>query len=268
MARFTGKVVLVTGGAAGIGKTAAALFAREGASVVVADLDSEAGARTAKEIERDGGDVAFCEVEIGGPDAAQAMVDFAVERFGGLDIVHANAGIDGPNAPFLEHSDEIIGKLTRVNFLGGVYTCRAAIPAIAARGGGSIVITSSRAAIQVPATMSVYAAAKAGLNKLAEALALEYGPLNVRVNAVAPGVTLTDFWFVLFEKRPELKSYYEKLTPLHRWATTDDIARAVAFLASDDAAYITGVTLTVDGGLNLRQADIALQEALAAVGQK
>ena len=82
-----------------------------------------------------------------------------------------------------------------------------------------------------------------------EALALEYGPRNVRVNAVAPGVTLTEFWFVLFEKNPELRPYYEKLIPLHRWATTDDIAKAVAFLASDASSYITGQVIRVDGGM-------------------
>jgi NAD(P)-dependent dehydrogenase (short-subunit alcohol dehydrogenase family) len=264
MPRFHGKVALVTGSGAGIGKATAALLASEGASVVVADIDADAGFRTVDEIEHLGGQAAFCQVDIGTSEAAEAMVDFAVDRFGGLDIVHANAGIDGPNASFVEHTDEIIEKLARVNFLGVIYTCRAAIPALAVRGGGSVIITSSRVAIQVPATMSVYAAGKAGLNKLAEALALEYGPQNIRVNAVAPGVTLTEIWFVLFERRPELRPYYERLIPLHRWATTDDIAKAVAFLASEDAGYITGITLTVDGGLNLRQADLAYQEALSA----
>ena len=265
MARFDGKVALVTGSAAGIGKATATLLASEGASVVVADVDADAAIRAVGEIEHHGGTAAFCHVDIGTSDAAEAMVNFTVDCFGGLDIVHANAGIDGPNVYFLEHTDDAIEKLARVNFLGVIYTCRSAIPALAARGGGSLIITSSRVAIQVPATMSVYAAGKAGLNKLAEALALEYGPQNIRVNAVAPGVTLTEIWFTLFEKQPELRPYYERLIPLQRWATTDDIAKAVAFLASEDAAYITGITLTVDGGLNLRQADLAYQEALSTV---
>lgn len=267
MGRFEGKVALVTGAAVGIGKATAQLFAREGAAVVIADRDRESGASATREIEEAGGLAAFCEVEIGPASSGTRMVAFALERYGRLDIVHANAGIDGPNALFLEHTDDIIERVVRVNFLGVIYTCRAAIPALIDSGGGAIVITSSRASQQVPAMMSVYGAAKAGLNKLAEALALEYGPNNIRVNAVAPGVTLTEMWFVLFKERPELKPYYEKLAPLHRWGTTEDMANAVAFLASDDASFITGVTLTVDGGLNLRQADIAFQEALAASGQ-
>ena len=196
------------------------------------------------------------------------MVEFGLERYGRLDIVHANAGVDGPNTPFLEHTEEAIERVVRVNLLG-------ADPHLPCRHPGA---DRERRWIPHPDLVARLAADtdhhvrlrrdQGRPHKLTEALALEYGPQNIRVNAVAPGVTLTDFWFVLFEKRPELKSYYEKLTPLHRWGTTDDMANAVAFLASDECRLdITGITLTVDGGLNLRQADVALQKALAASGQ-
>lgn len=264
--RFVGKVAIVTGASRGIGKATALCLAGEGAAVVVANRDRPSGLRTTEEINGTGGTAAFCQVDVGDSASNRAMVDFAVSHFGGLDVFHANAAIDIPHVPFVEHTDEAIENLTRVNFVGVLYGCRAAIPALVARGGGSIVVTSSRMASQVPVLFSVYGAAKAALNKFVEALALECGPQGIRVNAVAPGVTLTEMWRLDLEKRPTLKSYYEKLTPLHRWGTPEDTARAVAFLASDDAGYVTGVTLAVDGGLNLRQAEVALQEALAATG--
>ena len=256
--RFAGKVALVTGAGTGIGKATAELLAREGAKVAVADWQAAAGRATVAAIRESGGTATFVETDVGNPTQAQTMVAAAEQAFGGLDVVHANAGVDGPNVSFLDHSLADIDLITRVDFLGVIFTCRAALPALHRRGGGAIVVTTSRTAMQVPATMSVYAAAKAGVAKLVEGLALEYGPVGIRVNAIAPGVTRTELWEVLLASKPQLGIYYQTLIPLGRWASPQDIAEGVAFLASDAASYVTGVTLTVDGGLNLRQGDVVL----------
>ncbi len=261
MGRFQEKVALVTGSGAGIGRASALQFAEEGAQVVVADLHPERGQETVRLVDEQGGQAAFVQADITESAQTDAMVAFAKETFGRLDIVHANAGVNLSGKTLVEDSIEDIERAVRIDLLGALFTCRSAIPAIAESGGGAIVMTASRTGIRAQAKIATYSAAKAGIINLAESLALECAPLGIRVNAVAPGITMTEF-FKGLDKKSRLYRYYEILLPLKRWGEPQDIARAVAFLASEDASWITGTTLTVDGGLNLRQGDLAVDQLL------
>ena len=265
MKRFAEKVVLVTGAGAGIGRASALLLAADGARVVVADRSAERGETVVGEIVGAGGDALFARADVADPDDIARAVAVAVDDFGRLDLVHANAGVNLSGTDLADEGVADIERAVRVNLLGMVYTCRAAIPAMAESGGGAIVMTASRTGIRAQAKIAVYSATKAAVINLAESLALECAPRGIRVNAVAPGITKTEFFRAVDPASP-FHRYYEALIPLRRWGAPRDIANAVAFLLSDDAAWITGVTLPVDGGQNLRQGDLAVAELMGMPG--
>jgi NAD(P)-dependent dehydrogenase (short-subunit alcohol dehydrogenase family) len=254
MGRFEGKVALVTGAASGIGRATAILFAQEGARVLVDDINDLEGEATVALIGKYGGEASYIHADVSDSEQCRMMIRAAVDRYGGLDILHANAGVPGPDAPIIEHLDGEIRELVDVNLIGVIYSCRAAIDAVAKRGGGSIVITSSLAGLQGPPQIGVYAATKAGVIRLTEVLACECAALGIRVNAVAPGVVETPMLWDTAMNTPEGLKTYRLLTPLGRLGKPEDIAKAVAFLASDDASWITGIVLSVDGGAALRNA--------------
>lgn len=239
--RLAGKVALVTGGGAGIGEACCRQLAAEGAQIAVADLDEAAGRRVAESV---GG--AFFRCDVTDPAAMAALVDSVAGRFGGLDIAVNNAGIAGEIAPLTEYKLETWDRVLATNLSGVFYGLRAQIPAIAARGGGAIVnIASTMGVISYPG-ICAYVAAKHGVVGLTKAAALEAGPLKVRVTAVAPSFIRTK---LTEGALPE--EAWDALTPLHalnRCATPAEVAKLVAFLASGDAAYITGSCHMVDGG--------------------
>ena len=243
-AKLVGQVAIVTGGGSGIGAATAVLLAAEGAAVAVADIMCEAGQEVVELIRSAGGRALFLETDVADPAQVATMVDRTVEAFGALHILFANAGHGGHDVPLTEWTDEMWREVIDINLSGVFYCCRKAVPAIRASGGGAIVLTSSVAGIQAMPLNCAYSATKAGVIMLAHTLVPEVGP-EIRVNVVAPGVIrtpMTEFYDVPFDQ-------YAQEIPLGRVGTADDVAQAVLYLVSDEAAYVSGSVLTIDGGI-------------------
>lgn len=248
MRGLDGKVALVTGAASGIGRASAARLAAEGARVVIADLDGDAAARAAHEV----GAARALACDVTDTAQVEAAVAVCTDDLGGLDLVHANAG-----APFTggieETSDDELDRVLDVNLKGAFKTCRAAVGPLRARGGGSIVLTSSLQGVIARPGFTPYTAAKHGIVGLARGLALELAGDRVRVNALAPAPTdtpmLPAFAGAMGGDPGEALERFRAGIPLGRLATPEDIADAVCWLLSDEAAMVTGHTLVVDGGI-------------------
>lgn len=251
--RFTGKTVLVTGGANGLGHGIAARFAAEGAAVTVLDVDPDtagkAAAVGARGVVGDVSDAATVDRAVAG----------VVESHGRIDVAVANAGIAG-GAPMALLKDELYRRIMSVNLDGVLYTCRAATRAMLPRGAGCIVTVSSVFGREAPAGSAAYSAAKAGVVAITQSLARELAPSGIRVNGVSPGHMMTDLYASAVARRAaqagktrdEMFAAELSRVPMGRFGTGEDVAGLVAFLASEDAAYITGQTINVDGGLQLR----------------
>lgn len=239
--RLDGKVALVTGGGAGIGRAVVERMVDEGARVVVGDIRDD-GLRSLAESLGEVCAVLRCDVTVEeGPEALAAL---AVERFGRLDIAVANAG-GGVASPIVDHTLSDWRKVLDLTLTGSFLTVRAAARVMA--DGGSIVAVASLNAVQPARRMAAYCAAKAGVVALVDVAALELGPRGIRVNAVAPGLVRTPTTEALWAI-PGMVEGYRENTALDRYAMPEDIAAAVGFLASDEAAFITGTTLLIDGG--------------------
>ena len=243
MSRFAGKSALVTGGAQGIGRAVAAALAAEGAQVTVLDFDAEAAERTSVEL----GCVAVAG-DVAQRDDVRRAVDACVERHGGLDVVSANAGV-AVVEPFLETDDATWERILAVNLHGAFRTIQESARAMRDHGG-AIVVTTSTNAFWPETGTSAYTASKHGLLGLVRNAAIDLGHHGIRVNAVAPGIVRTRLATFLTEDPVEGPKYLENV-PLGRFAEPEDIAKAIVFLASDDAAYITGEQLVVDGGVSV-----------------
>ncbi|MBM7502325.1 NAD(P)-dependent dehydrogenase (short-subunit alcohol dehydrogenase family) [Brachybacterium muris] len=247
--RFHGRRVLVVGGAHGIGAACAARFARDGAQVAVADLDVEAARATVEKLEgSDAGQHVAVQMDMTDRSSVDAAVAEVVEHLGGLDVLANVAGGDDTGyPPFEDLDDETWARMLDWNLLGAVRTIRAALPHLRASDHGAVVSVSS-----VNALMAFggppYSAAKLGLLAVTKNLATEFAADGIRVNAVAPGTVRTRVWGEDGKDSEQMRHMY----PLGRVGEPEDIAAAVAFLASDDASWITGHTLPVDGGVLLR----------------
>src|SRR6266699_3566256 len=246
--RFVGKVAVVTGSAQGIGEAYARALAAEGAAVVVADVNGDAGPKVVAAIEADGGRAAFSHTDVASPESAQAMAALAVERFGGIDYLVNNAAIYGDMQfnTLLAVEWDYYKSFMGVNLDGALACTRACYEHIAARGGGAIVNQSSIAAWHYA---SFYGLAKSGINGLTQQLAHELGYLNIRVNAIAPGPTDTEGTrlFVGAGAGDLVKS-----AALQRLGQPADMVGACLFLLSDEAGWITAQVINVDGGLIFR----------------
>ncbi|MFF5336798.1 SDR family NAD(P)-dependent oxidoreductase [Streptomyces sp. NPDC013181] len=244
-ARFDGYGVLITGAGRGIGAATARLMAAEGARVLVTDLDGERAGAVAAEIRSDGGTAEALACDVADRSAIEAAVAHAVEVFGGLDVLVNNAYACAQDSVLFEDEPDETWHRDLDITLGGAYRCsRAAMPHLAASGRGAIVSIGSVNGIQDFGNHA-YSAAKAGLASLTRTLAGHAGPRGVRANLVVPGTIRTDAWAGRDAELDRISALY----PLGRVGEPEDIAKAVAFLASSDAAWITGTSLCVDGGL-------------------
>ena len=248
MGALQGKVAVVTGGALGIGRASARIFAREGASVVVADIDEEHGLETVALVEADGGRATFVRTDVAVKDDVEAMVEHAVRSFGGLDVAHNNAGIAAPMAKLADYPDDGWDRTIAV-MLTGVYLCmKAEIPRMLERGGGAIVNTASGVGLVGYPGQAAYTASKHGVVGLTKVAALDYGAKGIRVNAICPGTARTPMVDDAVSRDPSIERYLETLHPIGRIAEAAEIAEAAVWLCSPAASFVLGVALPVDGG--------------------
>jgi NAD(P)-dependent dehydrogenase (short-subunit alcohol dehydrogenase family) len=244
---LVGKVALVTGAGAGIGRAIAIRFAREGARLIVNDMDGGAAKRTVHEVEALGGQGYPLEANVSKREEVGEMVAKGVDRFGAIDILVNNAGTGGSSILARDLPPEAWENTVSVNLNGAFYCCQAVIPGMIEKRGGKIVNIASLAASRMSKLGGAdYTASKYGLLGLSHHLAFELAAYKVNVNTVCPGATLTPL--VVSKTTEEFRSTIGKQIPLGRWISPEDIAEAVLFLASDRSAMITGVVLGVDGG--------------------
>ncbi|WP_291295518.1 SDR family NAD(P)-dependent oxidoreductase [Elioraea sp.] len=249
--RLSGKRAIVTGAAHGIGRAAALRFAREGCRVLAADVDDAAGAALAVEAASAGLPLAFRHADVTNAAAVATLVAEAERRFGGLDTAFVNAGIEQVAADSDALAEEHWSRVLAVNLTGTFLTCQAAISAMLRAGGGAIVTNASVAAFANVGQNAAYAASKGGVMALTRVLAIEYAARNIRVNAVCAGVIDTAMNARHRDRAADPDAWMEAaraITPLGRLGTAEEVASLALFLASDEAAFITGTGMLVDGG--------------------
>ncbi len=248
--RLNGKTALVTGGGSGIGRAASLAYAREGARVVVADVNVEGGEETVLQIKAAGGDAILVHADVSKPADTQAMVAAAVETFGSLDCAFNNAGISGGRERHLtaDYPEDDWDRVIAIN-LKGVWLCmKAEIPQMLKQGGGAIVNTASIMGLIASPGSVAYMAAKHGVVGLTKAAALEYAAAGVRVNSVCPGYINTPLVRPLFDAQQGFEERVVSRHPLGRLGEPEEIAAAVIWLSSDAASFVTGHNMPVDGG--------------------
>ena len=251
MGRLSGRSAVITGAASGIGRAAAKLFAAEGANLVIADLNDTASA-TAEAINSAGGKAIAIQGDAGDDAFVKSLVDRAVSEYGGLDIFWANAGISGGFTPLGEQTADYWTQILRTNLIGPFLAIKHASAAMIPRGKGSIICTASVAGIRSGAGGPAYSASKAGVISLVQTACNELYGTGIRVNAIAPGLIETGMTKPIFEgaRARGNEDKIGQLNPTTRYGVPEEIARAGLFLASDDASYVNGQTLAVDGGLS------------------
>lgn len=248
--RLVQKVAIVTGAASGFGAGIARCFGAEGAAVVVADRDAEGGRNTAREIEQAGGTTAFFEVDVCAPDQVKAMVDFAVERFGRLDVQVNNAGVGQRPVPLEETSDSVFDALVETNMRSVFLGCRYALPVLRRQGGGVIINTASAIALAPRPNLVAYAASKGWVVTFTKGLALELAPEGIRVNALCPAAGDTPMLkeFMGGKDTAEGRERFAASLPMGRLIHPENVGWAAVYLACDEASMVTGACLPVDGG--------------------
>ena len=249
--RFEGRVVLVTGGASGIGAAAAVLFAQEGASVVVSDIDGTGAETVAARINAFGGRATAVQGDVSVAADAETIVSTAAARYGPVNVLFSNAGIPSLVPSVLELSEDEWDRVIDVNLKGGFLMARAVVPDMIASGGGAIVFTGSDMSFVGDPLLPAYNASKGGVLMLMRSLALGLIEHGIRVNAVCPGTTETPLLDLELGRAPDPAARAAgnmTAAPIGRMASPEEVAKAALFLASDDASFIVGAALVVDGG--------------------
>ncbi|MDG1582496.1 SDR family oxidoreductase [Pseudomonas sp. GOM6] len=245
---FSGKVALVTGGAAGIGRATALAFAAEGLQVVVSDVDVAGGEGTVQLIRDAGGEATFVRCDVSRDTEVQALMAQVVASYGRLDYAFNNAGIEIEKGKLADGSEDEFDAIMGVN-VKGVWLCmKHQLPIMLAQGGGAIVNTASIAGLGAAPKMSIYAASKHAVIGLTKSAAVEYGKKKIRVNAVCPAVIDTDMFRRAYEADPKKAEFVAGMHPVGRIGKVEEIAAAVLYLCSDAAGFTTGHALAVDGG--------------------
>jgi len=251
--KLEGKVALITGAATGIGRATAILFAKEGAQVVIADINDKDANETMRIIKKDGGDAFFIHVNLVNIIELEKMVRMTIAKYGKIDIFYHNAGVAGPGRLELT-TEDAYDQLMDIHLKAGFFGAKFAAPEIKKAGGGSILFTCSGLGLRPSTQSPAYSASKAGLIMLTRALAVALAKDGIRVNAICPGpITTTPLWQGVLSRNPNIvPEEYAKMNiqnrPIKRFGTPEEMAQVALFLVSPEASYITGIALPVDGG--------------------
>jgi NAD(P)-dependent dehydrogenase (short-subunit alcohol dehydrogenase family) len=249
--RLRDKVVLITGGASGMGRLAATTFAAEGARVVAVDVSARAGEDAAAEITRGGGQALFVQADVGREDEVRAAVRRAVEQFGRLDVLYNNAGIfPEQDGSVVDLEEAVWDQVMTVNLKGIYLCCKHGIPALIRAGGGSIInVASFVALVGCTVPQDAYTASKGGVIALTKSLAVQFGPRRIRANAIAPGPIETPLLSSWLLTNPEAKKRRLDRIPMGRFGRAEDVVQMALYLASDASTWVNGSVLVVDGGI-------------------
>lgn len=249
--RLREKVVLITGGAAGMGRLAVRTFAREGARVVAVDLAEEAGANVEAEVAREGGQALFVRADVAREDQVRLAVQRAMDRFGRLDVLYNNAGIfPERDGSVVDLEEAVWDHVMAVNLKGIYLCCKHAIPALLRSGGGSVInVASFVALVGCSVPQDAYTASKGGVIALTKSLAVQFGPRGIRANAIAPGPIETPLLTSWLLTNPEAKQRRLSRIPMGRFGRPEDIVQMALYLASEESTWVNGSVLVVDGGI-------------------
>src|SRR5688500_119353 len=244
---LTGKVAVITGSSRGIGRAIAERMAEHGATVVVTSHKLDACEEVVNAIKSKGGEAVAVACNISRKEDLQALVDSSVKQYGGIDVLVCNAAVNPYYGPSIDMPDDAYDKVMNSNVRSNFWLCNMALPQMAERGGGSVIIISSIAGLLGSTTLGVYGLSKAADMALARNLCAEWGPKNIRANCIAPGLIRTDFAKALWDD-PKIYAQTVKLYPLRRIGEPDEIAGAAVFLAGPSGSFMTGQTIVIDGG--------------------
>lgn len=247
---LAGKVAVVTGSSKGIGRAIAERLAEHGARVVVSSRKEDACETVAQGIRARGGEALVVPCHIARKEELQELVDRTVAHWGGIDVLVCNAAVNPYLGPAAGASDEVYERIMGANVRSNFWLCNMVLPQMAARGGGSVIVVSSIGGLRGSAQLGLYAISKAADMQLARNICVEWGPRNIRANAIAPGLVRTDFARALWED-PVLYRKRTRDTPLQRIGEPDEIAGAAVFLASPAGSFVTGQTIVIDGGTTI-----------------
>ncbi len=248
--RLKDKVAIVTGGGSGFGEGIVKRYAKEGAKVVVNDINRQSGDRVVREIQAAGGEAMFIKADVASSSEVKAMIDETVGRWGRLDTMVNNAGITHKNQSMLNVTEDEFDRIYAVNVKAVYLSALHVVPIMEKQGGGSIITTASTAGLRPRPGLTVYNSSKGAVITMTKSMAVEFAPKNIRVNCLCPVIGMTGLTelFMGQPDTPEIRQKFLASIPLGRMSTPEDLANAALYLASDEANFITGVALEVDGG--------------------
>lgn len=253
--RLEGKVAIITGAGGGQGRAAALLFAQEGAKIVASDWNPQAGEQTAAEVRAEGGEAVQIAADVSASAQVQQVIEVALKSFGRIDVLYNNAGVGYSSElsmrDILKTPEEDWDRVMAINLKSVFLTCKYAIPEMLKTGGGSIINTSSIAALIGGEDAHAYTASKGGMISLSRALAVKFGPKNIRVNCICPGVIDTPMVEPVIGPLKDPNRPF-RMSPIRRLGTPEDIAYCALYLASDESSFVTGAVFVVDGGVTAR----------------